>query len=32
MVIGDELWAVSETGILVSDLDSLAQLAWLPFG
>jgi hypothetical protein len=32
MVIGDELWTVSEAGILVNDLDSLAQTAWLPFG
>jgi hypothetical protein len=32
MVIGDELWTLSEAGLLVNDLDSLAQLAWLPFG
>jgi hypothetical protein len=31
MVIGNELWTVSEAGMLVSDLDSLSQLAWLPF-
>jgi hypothetical protein len=31
MVIGDELWTVSEAGMLVSDLDSLGQLAWLAF-
>ncbi len=31
LVIGDELWTVSEAGMLVSDLDTLAQLAWLPF-
>jgi uncharacterized secreted protein with C-terminal beta-propeller domain len=31
MVIGDELWTVSEAGVLVSDLDSLGQLAWVPF-
>jgi len=31
LVIGDELWTVSEAGLLVNDLDSLAQLAWLPF-
>ena len=30
-VIGAELWTVSEAGMLVSDLDSLSQLAWLPF-
>jgi hypothetical protein len=32
LVIGDELWTVSEAGMLVSDLDSLAQVAWLTFG
>ncbi len=31
MVIGTELWTVSEAGILVNDLDSLRQLAWVPF-
>jgi hypothetical protein len=31
IVIGDELWTISEVGMLVSNLDSLAQLAWLPF-
>ena len=31
MVIGDELWTVSEAGMLVSDLDSLGQLAWVTF-
>jgi hypothetical protein len=31
LVIGNELWTVSEAGMLVNDLDSLAQLAWLPF-
>jgi hypothetical protein len=31
LVIGDELWTVSEAGMLVNDLNSLAQLAWLPF-
>ncbi|MFC4859028.1 beta-propeller domain-containing protein [Actinophytocola glycyrrhizae] len=31
MVIGDELWTVSEAGVLVSDLDSLGQLAWVAF-
>jgi hypothetical protein len=30
-VIGAELWTVSEAGMLVNDLDSLSQLAWLPF-
>jgi len=32
LVIGAELWTVSEAGMLVSNLDTLAQLAWLPFG
>jgi hypothetical protein len=31
MVIGAELWTVSEAGMLVSDLDSLGQLAWVAF-
>jgi hypothetical protein len=31
IVIGPELWTVSEAGLLVNDLDSLTQLAWLPF-
>ncbi|MDQ3790642.1 MAG: beta-propeller domain-containing protein [Actinomycetota bacterium] len=31
MVIGTELWTVSEAGMLVSDLDSLRQLAWVAF-
>lgn len=31
MVIGNELWTISEVGVLVSDLDSLSQLAWVPF-
>ena len=31
MVIGTELWTVSEAGMLVSDLDSLGQLAWVAF-
>ncbi|GAB1512353.1 hypothetical protein JCM33774_43950 [Actinophytocola sp. KF-1] len=31
MVIGTELWTVSEAGMLVSDLDSLRRLAWVPF-
>ncbi|HYQ66343.1 beta-propeller domain-containing protein [Actinophytocola sp.] len=31
LVIGDELWTVSPAGMLVSGLDSLSQLAWLPF-
>ncbi|MGH3763228.1 beta-propeller domain-containing protein [Actinophytocola sp.] len=31
LVIGDELWTVSEVGMLVSDIDELTQVAWLPF-
>ncbi|HEX6357817.1 beta-propeller domain-containing protein [Actinophytocola sp.] len=31
IVIGNELWTVSEAGMMVNDLDSLAQLAWVPF-
>jgi hypothetical protein len=31
LVVGDELWTVSQTGMLVSNLDTLAQVAWLPF-
>jgi hypothetical protein len=31
LVIGDELWTVSQGGMLVSDIDSLKQVAWLPF-
>lgn len=31
LVIGNELWTVSDSGMLVNDLDSLAQLAWVPF-
>ncbi|TDV42674.1 beta-propeller domain-containing protein [Actinophytocola oryzae] len=31
MVVGDELWTVSEAGMLVNDTGSLAQLAWVPF-
>jgi hypothetical protein len=31
LMIGDELWTVSQGGMLVSNLDSLAEVAWLPF-
>jgi uncharacterized secreted protein with C-terminal beta-propeller domain len=31
MVIGDELWTISGSGIKVSDLDKLGQRAWIPF-
>jgi hypothetical protein len=30
LVIGDELWTVSDAGLLASDLSSGRQLAWLP--
>ncbi|MGQ0838857.1 beta-propeller domain-containing protein [Actinokineospora sp.] len=32
LVAGGALWTVSASGLLVSDMDSLAQLAWVPFG
>ncbi|WNV89508.1 beta-propeller domain-containing protein [Umezawaea sp. Da 62-37] len=32
LVIGDDLWTVSEAGVLVSRVDRVAQLAWVPFG
>ncbi|MET1072402.1 MAG: beta-propeller domain-containing protein [Umezawaea sp.] len=32
LVIGDDLWTVSEAGVLVSGVDRVAQLAWVPFG
>ncbi|PRY42266.1 beta-propeller domain-containing protein [Umezawaea tangerina] len=32
LVIGDDLWTVSEGGALVSSGDRAAQLAWVPFG
>jgi beta propeller domain-containing protein len=31
LVIGDEIWTLSSTGMMVSDLDSLSEVAWLPF-
>lgn len=31
MVIGDELWTISATGIKVTDMDKLTQHAWIPF-
>jgi uncharacterized secreted protein with C-terminal beta-propeller domain len=31
IVIGNELWTVSEAGMMVNDLDSLAQLSWVEF-
>lgn len=31
LVIGDALWTVSTRGVMVSDLNTLAQRAWVPF-
>jgi hypothetical protein len=31
LVIGNELWTVSDGGILVSDLDTLREVTWLAF-
>ncbi|WP_436788823.1 beta-propeller domain-containing protein [Yinghuangia sp. YIM S10712] len=31
LVIGDALWTVSTRGVMVSDLATLAQRAWVPF-
>ncbi|ALG12404.1 beta-propeller domain-containing protein [Kibdelosporangium phytohabitans] len=30
IVIGDELWTVSDGGLMASDLDKLGQRAWIP--
>jgi uncharacterized secreted protein with C-terminal beta-propeller domain len=30
LVIGDELWTVSDTGLMVNGLDNLGQRAWIP--
>lgn len=32
VVIADELWTVSHTGVMANDLDTLSRRAWLPFG
>jgi hypothetical protein len=32
LVVGSMLYTVSESGILVSDLGTFAQVAWLPYG
>ncbi|MFF0307287.1 beta-propeller domain-containing protein [Streptosporangium sp. NPDC004379] len=32
VVIGDDLWTVSDLGLKVSALDGLADRAWIPFG
>jgi hypothetical protein len=31
MVIGDELWTLSDSGLMVSDLGSLTMRAWIGF-
>jgi uncharacterized secreted protein with C-terminal beta-propeller domain len=31
LVIGTELWTVSEAGVMVNALDGMAQVAWVPF-
>jgi hypothetical protein len=31
MVIGDELYTISNGGIRVSDTDDLGEIGWLPF-
>jgi hypothetical protein len=31
IVIGNELWTVSATGMRVNSTDRVAQLAWVPF-
>jgi hypothetical protein len=31
LVIGDELWTVSGSGVMVNDIERLAQRAWIPF-
>jgi uncharacterized secreted protein with C-terminal beta-propeller domain len=32
VVIGDELWTVSESGAMANDLERLTQRTWIPFG
>jgi uncharacterized secreted protein with C-terminal beta-propeller domain len=31
LVIGDDLWTVSDDGLMVSDLSTLGQRAWIPY-
>jgi len=31
VVVGDDIYTISEEGIMASDLTSLAQVAWMPF-
>ena len=32
MVVGDELWTVSQAGAMINDIDRAAHRGWLPFG
>jgi hypothetical protein len=32
VVVGDQLFTLSQAGVLASDLRSLAQRTWVPFG
>ncbi|HWO59997.1 MAG TPA: beta-propeller domain-containing protein [Umezawaea sp.] len=32
LVIGDDLWTVSDAGLMATSADRAAQLAWVPFG
>ena len=32
VVVGNYLYTLSEEGVLASDLSSLAQVTWLPYG
>jgi hypothetical protein len=31
LIVGDLIYTVSDGGVMASDIDSLAQVAWLPF-
>jgi hypothetical protein len=32
LVVGDTLWSVTDTGVLASDLSTLDEVGWVPFG
>ncbi len=32
VVIGDDVWTISDLGVKVSDIETLADRAWIPFG
>jgi hypothetical protein len=32
LVIGDDLWTVSDAGLMATSGDRATQLAWVPFG